>query len=84
MKYTINYKDLGFNSSSAQVEALRRAVEIRSLNRELGLWLQDQEGVETHVWETPLQDGVIEVETVTLCDRSGRVTYARHEIAQAS
>ena len=84
MKYTMNYQDIGYNSSSAEVEALRRAVEIRSLSKEMGRLTQDEHGIETHVWETPLRCGKMEIETVTVCERSGRVTYARHEIAKAS
>jgi hypothetical protein len=84
MKYTLNYRDIGYNSSSAEVEALRRAVEIRSLSKELGRQVCSDNGVETHIWETPLRKGTLEVETVTVCERSGRVTYARHETALAS
>ena len=80
----MNYQDIGYNSSSAEVEALRRAVEIRSLSKEMGRLTQDENGIETHVWETPLRCGKMEIETVTVCERSGRVTYARHEIAKAS
>ena len=50
----------------------------------MGRLAQDDNGVETHVWETPLRNGRLEIETVTVCERSGRVTYARHEIAKAS
>lgn len=84
MKYTMNYRDIGFNSSSAEVEALRRAVEIRSLSKEMGRQFLNDNGIETHVWETPLRNGTREVETVTVCERSGLVTYARHETALAS
>ena len=84
MKYTMNYQDIGYNSSSAEVEALRRAVEIRSLSKEMGRLTQDENGIETHVWETPLRCGKMEIETVTVCERSGRVPYARHAIAKAS
>jgi hypothetical protein len=83
MKYTMNYKDIGYNSSSAEVEALRRAVEIRSLSKEMGRNIRTDNGVETHVWKTPLRRGRLEVETVTVCEMSGRVTYAR-EIGLAS
>lgn len=84
MKYTLNYNDIGFNSSSEEVEALRRALEIRSISREMGkqAW-QSQDGVETYVWETPLRGGFSEVETVMICERSETITYTRAEIAQA-
>ena len=80
----MNYRDIGYNSSSAEVEALRRAVEIRSLSKEMGRQVPTENGIETHVWETPLRKGALEVETVTVCERSGQVTYARHESALAS
>ncbi|HIB64380.1 MAG TPA: hypothetical protein EYO33_04505 [Phycisphaerales bacterium] len=85
MKYTLKYNDIGFNSSSEEVEALRRALEIRSISREMGksAW-QAQNGNETYVWETPLRGGFCEVETVSICERSGTITYTRAEIAQAS
>lgn len=84
MKYTMNYKDIGFTTNSAQVEALRRAVEIRSLSNELGQGFRNEDGIETHIWKTPLRRGRTEIETVTVCESSGRVTYARQEIAKAS
>ncbi len=82
MKITLNHNDIGYNSSSTQVEAFRRALEIRSLSRDNGssAW---RGGVEICTWETPLYRGKVEVETVTLCDRSGVVTYARAERALA-
>ena len=85
MKYVINCKDIGFNSSSAQVEAYRRALEIRQL-------VFEREGVnprtasrrkETFVWETPLCNGCLELETVTVDQNSGLITYIRSQIAQA-
>ena len=84
MKYTINYKDIGYNTSSAEVEALRRAVEIRSLNNEMKGKSWKIDGVETYVWETALCHGSFEVEIVTVCESSGVVTYSRTETAIAS
>lgn len=84
MKYTINYKDIGYNTSSAEVEALRRAVEIRSLHNEMQGKSWNVDGVETYMWETPLSRGSLEVEIVTVCESSGVVTYSRSETAIAS
>jgi len=83
MKYTLNYNDIGFNSSSDEVEAMRRALEIRSLSREYGNQAGHNSGLETYVWETPLTRGALEIETVTVCEESGVVTYMRTEVAQA-
>lgn len=83
MKYTMNANDIGYNSSSAEVEALRRALEIRSLSKEMGHGAWSQCGRETYVWETPLLRGSLEVETVTICETSGTVTYMRAEVALA-
>lgn len=83
MKYVLNHKDIRFNSSSEEVEAMRRALEIRTVSKELGGRAWHNSGTETYVWETPLQRGRIEVETVTICEVSGVVTYTRAEMAQA-
>lgn len=83
MTYTINARDINYNSSSDEIEALRRAVEIRSIHRELDRLEPSSNGVETYVWETPLRCGALELETVTICEESGLVTYSRREIAQA-
>ncbi len=85
MKYQFSIKDIRFNSSSAQVEAYRRSLEIRQL-------VFERDGVnprtatrrkETFVWETPLYNGALELETVTIDQDSDTVTYIRSEIAQA-
>jgi hypothetical protein len=82
MKITVKYTDIGYNSSSTELEAFRRALEIRSMTRENGnsAWVS---GVETCVWTTPLCTEQAEVETVTVCEESGVVTYARIEVAIA-
>lgn len=85
MKYQFNINEIRFNSNSAQVEAYRRALEIREL-------VLAQDGVcprtanrrrETYSWETPLVNGCLEIETVTIDRDAGRVTYIRSEVAQA-
>lgn len=81
MKITLKYNDIGFNSSSTEVEAMRRALEIRSMSLQNGN--SSQGGIETYVWETPLRKGHREVETVTVCEASGTVTYCRQEMARA-
>lgn len=83
MKYTMNANEIRYNSSSAEVEAMRRALEIRTLSKEMGSSAWSNSGQETYVWETPLRRGSLEVETVTVCEASGTVTYMRTEIAQA-
>lgn len=82
MKITLNYNDIGFNSSSTEVEAMRRALEIRTMSLQNGNSSQGC-GPETYVWETPLRKGHREVETVTVCEASGTLTYSRQEMAQA-
>ena len=62
---------------------MRRALEIRSISREQGNLAWSNSGVETYVWETPVGSGHLEVETVTVCETSGTVTYMRTQIAQA-
>ena len=84
MKYTLNYNDIRFGSNSDEVEALRRALEIRAFAKEQGRAAWHNSGAETYVWETPLANGMFEVETVTICEVSQVVTYMRTEIAQAS
>lgn len=85
MKYTFSTKDIGFNTNSAQIEAYRRALEIRQI-------VLEREGVnprmarrqrETFCWETPLANGALEIETVTIDQSAGTVTYIKSEIAQA-
>ena len=83
MKYTFNYNDIRFNSSSAEIEAKRRALEIRTASLEHGKSVWHNNGLETYVWETPLAHGSLEVETVTVCTASGVLTYMRTEVAQA-
>ena len=83
MKFTLNYNDIRFNSSSEEVEAMRRALEIRAISREQGRAAWHNQGLETYVWETPLNSGCSEVETVTICEKSATVTYMRTVIAQA-
>ena len=83
MKYTMNYNDIRFNSSSDEIEAMRRALEIRSASLEKGICAWHNSGVESYVWETPLSRGGFEIETVTVCEASGVVTYSRSEVAQA-
>jgi hypothetical protein len=83
MKYQFSTKDIGFNTNSAQVEAYRRALEIRQ-------FVLERDGVdprlaqrrkETFCWETPLDNGGLEVETVTIDQTSSTVTYIRSQIA---
>jgi hypothetical protein len=85
MKYQFSTKEIGFNTNSAQVEAYRRALEIRQ-------FVLEREGVnprlanrrrETFCWETPLADGCLEIETVTIDQANHTVTYIRSEVAQA-
>lgn len=84
MKYTLRYNDIRFGSNSDEVEALRRALEIRAACKEQGRMAWHNSCTETYVWETPLANGLFEVETVTICEESQVVTYMRTEIAQAS
>lgn len=84
MKYTLRYGDIRFGSNSEEVEALRRALEIRSACREQGRMAWHNSGAETYVWETPLRNGCFELETVTVCEETQIVTYLRTEIALAS
>ena len=83
MNYTMNYQDIVYNSSSDEVEAMRRALEIRTASREVGAKAWHSSGKETYVWETPYSGDRVEVETVTICESSGIVTYLRTEINQA-
>lgn len=85
MKYQFSTNDIGFNTNSAQVEAYRRALEIRQFALE-------RDGVnprlanrrkETFCWETPLPNGCLEIETVTFDQNVGSITYIRSQIAQA-
>lgn len=85
MKYQFNTKDIKFNTNSAQVEAYRRAIEIRQ-------FVLEREGVnprlanrrkETFCWETPLANGCLEIETVTFDQSTGLVTYICSQVAQA-
>ena len=85
MKYTFSTKEIRFNTNSAQVEAYRRALEIRQI-------VLEREGVnprtanrrkETFFWETPLLNGCLEIETVTIDLDNQTVTYIKSEVAQA-
>lgn len=85
MKYQFQMNEIRFNSNSAQVEAYRRALEIREL-------VLAQDGVcprtanrrrETYSWETPLANGCLQLETVTVDLNANRITYIRSEVAQA-
>jgi hypothetical protein len=85
MRYQFSTKEIGYNTNSAQVEAYRRALEIRQ-------FVLEREGVnprmakrqrETFCWETPLTNGCLEIETVTIDQINGTVTYIKSEIAQA-
>lgn len=83
MKYQFSTKEISFNTNSAQVEAYRRALEIRQ-------FVLERDGVnprlanrrkETFCWETPLDNGALEIETVTIDQTSATVTYIRSQIA---
>lgn len=83
MRYQFNIGDIGFNTNSAQVEAYRRALEIRG-------FVMERDGVdprlanrrkETFCWETPLDNGKLEVETVTIDQGTSTITYIRSQIA---
>lgn len=83
MRYQFCTKDIGFNTNSAQLEAYRRALEIRQFALE-------RDGVnprlanrrkETFCWETPLENGGLEIETVTIDQANATVTYIRSCIA---
>ncbi len=79
MTYRFNTRDLGYHSCSAEVEAFRRALEIRQHSRahgsEYGQLRLVCEGVEVYVWKTPLAQGGVEVETVSVDEEAGIVTY---------
>lgn len=85
MKYQFRINEIRFNADSAQVEAYRRALEIREL-------VLARDGVsprtavrrrETYSWETPLCDGSIEVETVSVDLDANILTYIRTAVARA-
>ena len=84
MKWNLNTRDIGFNSSSEQLEAFRRAVEIRDLVRSRdGFKPGKVDGLESYVWETKLGNGRLELEHVTIDSGSESLTYARSEFGQA-
>lgn len=85
MKIQIRLSQIGYSTSSAHVEAYRRALEIRQA-------VLESEGVdprravrrkETFCWETPLPQGGWELETVTIDQVQDRLTYIRSIVAQA-
>ena len=85
MKFSFNINEIRFNSNSAQVEAYRRALEIRelSLSRDGICPRSANRRRETFTWETPLVNGCLEIEIVTVDLDANKVTYVRSEVAQA-
>lgn len=74
MNITLNLNDLNFSSSQAQVEAYRRAIEIRELHQPLNS-NSEAARFEKFVWRTPTPQGV-ELEEVAIDNELQTLSYS--------
>lgn len=74
MTVSFHIKDITYHSDATQVEAYRRAIEIREFSQKNGN-STGAGSVETFTWTTRV-DGALEVETVKFDHKKGLISYS--------